>query len=785
MIFSSQQDIDSKTNRQAILALLVVLFLFATLIFLWYESLSREQVLLDGLQVDQEEMYFVATLLNISAQQQALAHRLMTASNRDEIGKILDKIESKQKLLIFHYSDIRSYELATSEFEAVQNIDIAFDEIAQKIIRLRQLFQKNDLFALRESVSKEFSHRLDNLVRRLYVLLNAAHDKVNRMTLASQQRTTDVKQFVAPLTVIALLLIISIYIILRRNVKIEKQLSRQNERISSLYEISARPGLTFDEQIDETLRLGCRLFEMEIGKVAKRNEENNLLVFLNTVAPPDIPAKSGVTVPLEKTYCHVTFESAGPLAIHDVETSNYKDLPAVGFTHMKAYIGTKINVRGKVFGTISFSSRKPKKQAFSETDKDLVNLIGSWLSINFERKIAQKELSESKDIAIAANNEKSALLANISHEIRTPLTTIIGYSNILYTHSLPEEEWEKNLDIIINSSTHLLQLVNDVLDHSKLEAGQLDIEYIDFSPVKMVQELDDIFGAQARNKGLNFNISFDFPIPETINSDPTRLRQVLFNLCSNAIKFTEQGSILVSVKYKAENNIICFNIIDTGIGLSQQEQKKLFQPFSQADIKTTRKYGGTGLGLYISQQLVLKMAGTIDIQSTKGKGSNFQLQIDAGRISDTQTVAEPKKLNLQRSVFQCVQLTGKVLLAEDNIVNQALIKKYITKAGLLVDLVDNGQDAVKLASEEEYDLIIMDIQMPIMDGLQATKILRDQGYRNPIISLSANAMKKDRETSLAIGVNEYLTKPIDLARFYEVLERFLSKKESSKSQAKS
>ena len=341
-----------------------------------------------------------------------------------------------------------------------------------------------------------------------------------------------------------------------------------------------------------------------------------------------------------------------------------------------------------------------------------------------------------------------------------------------------QQEMEHEIKSIIASGSHLQQIINDILDLSKIEAGQLIIEHRDISPITLAQEIDALIGSQALDKGLSFNIEYQYPLPEIIKSDPTRIKQILINLCGNAIKFTHQGKVTVSLGYSSEDNQLLIVVTDTGIGLTDKEQEKLFKPFSQADESTTRIYGGTGLGLCISKQLSQKLGGDITVTSEKGKGSQFTTRIDVG--------IEPSKLNMiiadknnYHSLDKTVppnskKLSGHVLLAEDNIHNQILIAKYVTKVGLIVDVANDGQEAIDKISNKSYDLILMDIQMPVMDGLEAIRQLRSTGYKIPIISLTANAMQEDRKKCFDAGADDYLSKPINFNHFYSVLYKYLS-----------
>ncbi|MCI0505157.1 MAG: ATP-binding protein, partial [Gammaproteobacteria bacterium] len=284
-------------------------------------------------------------------------------------------------------------------------------------------------------------------------------------------------------------------------------------------------------------------------------------------------------------------------------------------------------------------------------------------------------------------------------------------------------------------------------------------------------------GARARDKRLDFKVEYEFPVPLKISSDPTRLKQILFNLCGNALKFTEDGSIIVSVRYLENTRQIHFKITDTGIGMTEVELSRLFKPFSQADNSTTRKYGGTGLGLCIARQLAQKLGGDVSVSSRKGIGTVFEFNVSIGNITNVEmaTCLEDVQVEVIEENVRIMPntISGHVLVVEDSPDNQDLIAKYLIKAGATVEVVDNGLMAVQKALLDTYDLILMDVQMPIMDGLTATRKLRSEGYTKPIVNITANAMKEDRDKCIAAGADDYLTKPVDVSRFYKVMQKYL------------
>ncbi|MGD8572153.1 MAG: ATP-binding protein [Gammaproteobacteria bacterium] len=389
----------------------------------------------------------------------------------------------------------------------------------------------------------------------------------------------------------------------------------------------------------------------------------------------------------------------------------------------------------------------------------------------------QDELSLAVKVAESASSAKSAFLANMSHEIRTPLTALLGFSTLLKDDSISREESRQHIESIIRAGNHLQQIINDILDMSKIEAGQLVIEKNDVSLVEIISDVDFLMRPYAEEKGLRFRVKYDFPLPGYFVTDATRLKQVLLNLCSNAIKFTNDGNIEIKVSFVQPRGLLQFEVIDTGVGMSKAELERLFTPFSQADSSNTRRYGGTGLGLCICRELVTSLGGDINCQSRKGIGSRFQFTIDPGEVPEEHWINEfgdeQKPQPRLEMPLQPGSLLGKVLLAEDTPDNQKLISMYIQRAGATAIVVDNGKKALNKALTEEFDLILMDTQMPVMGGVEATVKLRGSGYHRPIVALTANALKEDREQSTLAGVDDYLTKPVDINRFNDVLKRYL------------
>ncbi|MCA9039678.1 MAG: response regulator [Planctomycetaceae bacterium] len=405
-----------------------------------------------------------------------------------------------------------------------------------------------------------------------------------------------------------------------------------------------------------------------------------------------------------------------------------------------------------------------------------------------------EELEEAKRKAEASTKAKSEFLANMSHEIRTPMTAILGYSNILLEEYEENSELSEALTIINRNGEFLLQIINDILDVSKIEAGKLHIENIICRPKELIEEVFSLMEVRAKEQNVPLIVEHQGTIPEVIFSDPVRLRQILFNLLSNAIKFTKEGFVKLRVTCLQDQEQLKFEVIDSGIGMNPDQVSNLFQPFSQADQSTTRKYGGTGLGLTISRRLAQMLKGDITVESNPGEGSTFTATIGISGLAETRMISLENLSSNQNSSVKTpvakeepipqlpLEIKTRVLLAEDGKDNQRLISILLKKAGMEVTVVENGQLAVdealaKESNGEPYDVILMDMQMPVMDGYTATTTLREEGYERPIVALTAHAMTGDREKCLAAGTTDFETKPINRQRLVAVIERVLEKQE--------
>lgn len=685
----------------------------------------------------------------------------------------------------------------------------------------------------------------------------------------------------------------------------EQTLIKNEKAIRELYAISANRELPFEEKVTKFLALGCERFYMPNGILAQVDLEEYEYCAHQVYQSETEEIVRGRNHDFKGTLSELIYQRGNTLAFDKADQDIAYRKAKQDEISVQSYIGTPLMVNDRFYGTLNFSSPKERPYPFTENDQDFIRLMARWLSSEMEANEAEMELVNAKEEAEQAARAKADFLATMSHEIRTPMNGVIGMTSLLLQTQLNDEQTEYVNTIRLSGDT-LLTVINDILDFSKIEAGNMTLEEYPFELAQCVEEAVELLSNRVSEKELELLYFVDPEIPRFVKGDITRLRQILINLMNNAIKFTEQGEIVLRASLKEEQNgdhIIHFSVQDTGIGISEEQQKKLFQAFSQADSSTTRKFGGTGLGLIISKRLVNLMGGEIWVESTPGEGSDFQFTIKVQEESAPQTpdkvrpvvaghsilIVDDNKTNrrimskqaavwglesqlakdghealelmkqkpfdlvlldfempemdgvetaqkikanpqlkeiplimlssadpsinpdlkdklfaawfmkparhssLLESISHALGLKEKeqrsnkdeshfsklgeeyplaILLAEDNAVNQKLALMTLQKMGYSADLASNGKEAVEATKRQPYDLIFMDIQMPEMDGATATKeILKLELEPKPhIVAMTANAMKGDREKYLAEGMDDYISKPINLSTIEVMLK---------------
>jgi signal transduction histidine kinase/ActR/RegA family two-component response regulator len=413
-------------------------------------------------------------------------------------------------------------------------------------------------------------------------------------------------------------------------------------------------------------------------------------------------------------------------------------------------------------------------KSVEERDNHLNNTIAALRQTETDLIVQAQELDEALEAAKAASQAKSDFLANMSHELRTPLTAILGFADVLADTSITDSQRAEHVNTIRTSGKHLLGVINDILDLSKIEAGRMTVESIDTEPASIVEEIASALRVRATAKNISLDVDYATPVPRRITSDPLRLRQVINNLVGNAIKFTHEGRVLIRVGVEGaqESPVLKIDVVDSGIGMSEEQLARLFKPFEQADSSMKRRFGGTGLGLVISQNFVRMLGGNIQVSSVVGRGSTFSFTLPLS-AADLKSVYEPRKATALPTQIASINspprhdLRGyRILMVDDTPDNRKLVGFLLAKCGAIVDFGENGQEAIDKALAAEasgagFDAILLDMQMPVVDGYTAATELRRKNYTKPIIALTAHAMSHDREKCLSAGCTEFATKPVD------------------------
>ena len=562
-------------------------------------------------------------------------------------------------------------------------------------------------------------------------------------------------------------------------------MSESEKLIRRLYSITTQVDLGFEHQVNELLKLGCERFGLDIGIVSCINGNTYTVEHRQCPAEVDLPV--GAEFELGTTYCVKTISAKGPVGFHHMKESEMASHPAYIAFGLEAYIGIPVVVKNKVHGTLNFSSPHPHSEPFNDIDIDALKLMSVWLGAEIyqrenEHKLLEAnqrlekqahELEIAKKISDDALNDKSRFLATMSHEIRTPMNGVLGMAELLQQTALSAIQ-QDYVNTISTSGHLLLTIINDILDYSKLEAGKVDLEHISFNLEYLAYDVMEML-SRTLKKDVQLILDYQIGALQQFFGDPARLRQILFNILGNAIKFTEEGYILLTVRLcnKSENLAeLIITIEDTGIGLTDEQAKNLFTAFSQGDLSTTRKYGGTGLGLAISQQLVELMGGTIGVDESTSSGAKFKITLEL-EVSKQLQVPEADLLNGR-----------KILLVDDNEINRKVISQMLEHFNTDVSVLDSSVNVIEtLVDAEEknvaFDLVLLDYNMPVKDGLSLGKAIRKYqlNVQPLLVVLSSSGTQGDADKFQHAGFQGYLNKPVRSDILAAVLNTVLEKQQ--------
>ena len=565
---------------------------------------------------------------------------------------------------------------------------------------------------------------------------------------------------------------------------VEQALRKSEESIRSLYNVISSPLLNFSEKVQALLRVGCQHYGMDTGILGHAASDRFEVM---ESSGPSGQLSRGEVVPLSDTYYRETIKSGGPIAIFAGANSDWDQRPAKTLRSGEAYLGTPLVVAGSAFGVVCFYSQVSRPKPFTNADKEFLRLMAQWIGEEIEREqstqqleryaqeIARKNqaLAEARDEALNAARQKSDHLATMMHEIRNQINPIAGNTDLLQGTPLTQEQREY-LNVIHDSTRLMHTLLNDILSLSRMEAGKIELEKIEFEPQTQVERVVESYSARAHEKGLELVTLVSPEIPGKLIGDPVRLIQVLSNLIGNAVKFTQRGEIAVQVALAARREADCtlrFSVSDTGIGIREETRARLFQPFTQAEENTARRYGGTGLGLAIARGLVDLMGGEIGVESQEGVGSTFSFTARFAYAVFGRSTPVP-----------IIGGAGgkRALVVDKSLRSQDALKTYLSAAGLAVELAGTGEEALELlrrarSSGGRYDLVLSELSLPDMDAYalqrQAAALT---GPESPGFLLCSSQEDRSQESALQAGFSGFLIKPVRRSRLYQMVEAVLS-----------
>ena len=614
------------------LGFITIMVLMLALMGVWFNSVSENSSRLVNIADEHVDTTLISQMREATYQRVLTMQRMIAMDDPFERDDAFMRVRELGTKFLHARDIVLSHEMTEEEHAAWQRARNIMDQGGRAQHRVLELIMDDRRDEAYQILLNSVIPTQEKFIDALNGTIEAQRSAIEREMTVAGENAKRTYWLLGGLGTLAFVLGILALMFNKRYGRTEVALVQQGERIRALYEVTAMSALSLDKQIDEVLRLGCRLFEMEIGRVSKIDVKKNINEFLHVYAPIGIPVRAGEARALDQTMCNLTIAQTEPLGVNDLNQFTTSRKSSCFIAGVQAYLGVQIVVNGERFGTLSFASMHARERPFSSTDKDLVSLIGNWVSVALERQHEEAELQRAKVTAEEASKTKSAFLASMSHELRTPLNAIIGYSELLSElaedHGLNDKF--SDLKKVNASGRHLLTLINDILDLSKIEAGRMELHMESVSVHDLTQEIVANFEPTLHTNNNRFTLTIE-PGVSNVEADATRLKQVLFNLLGNAHKFTRDGEVTLTISRQLSGRLpmVTFAVRDSGIGMNKEQISKLFQAFSQADAGIARRFGGTGLGLAISKKLCRMMGGDIQVNSTEGAGSTFTVSIPA------------------------------------------------------------------------------------------------------------------------------------------------------------
>ena len=542
-----------------------------------------------------------------------------------------------------------------------------------------------------------------------------------------------------------------------------------------LNQLANKPEHSLADLISELIHLLTSFYGLPFGMVTKI-EKDKVIVLEHQSPDEEYRYPTGQSLNLNEIYCSSTLKTFDVLSISSASQSDYREHLAYKKHKLETYIGCAILVGHEVYGTLHFSSFKSRRIDFDSYDREFLKLAANWLGAEIERSMNKERLITARTIAEEAAQAKALFLSTMSHEIRTPLNGIIGIGRLMAAKDLQEDQ-RKYVNLLNTTSDNLLAIVNDVLDFDKIDRGKVELEKIDFSLKRLISNITDMGKIQLDSKPVDLEVDFGLEVAEMYHGDSVRIGQVLNNLISNAIKFTSEGRIRVSVEAKElkEYHILKISVEDSGIGIDQKDQEKIFEDFTQAEASTTRKYGGTGLGLSICKGLLELMNTKLQVDSTIGKGANFWFELKLKPIKLRDEVGWAREKSIHEVLTDRV-----ILLVDDDAPNRLILEQFLIGFGATVVLAKDGREVIEKACSRAVDVIFMDLQMPHFSGFEATDIIRSfEGtyFKNiPIIALTADCSELTQKQIENSALDGFMTKPLRVEAITKDLKKHFSRK---------